>query len=125
MTREMLREARGESPGYTAEEFAQLSRKVRRALRAQAPAVQLPAAQQPVRFVDAQPPQTVYPKVLYYWERPFQVAAHIFTACPRLVKEWAGQDFRRIRTGTPRQASRHTAGMCNHCVLTWQMGRVA
>lgn len=116
-----------EEPRITPEAYAQLSRKARRALRKQgdAPEVVLPAAQQPVRFTDPTPARAAAPSVMYYWERRFMVAAHIFTQCPRLFKEWAGQDFRVIRTGTPRQAARHTAGMCNHCVMMWRLGAVA
>jgi hypothetical protein len=63
------------------------------------------------------------PALLYWWERPYMVAAHIFTDCPRLFREWAGVDFKALRSGSQRQAYRHTDGMCNHCLLTWRMSR--
>lgn len=107
------------------EEYSQLPRKARRALRRErkgdVPAV-VPSLQlRPRTIVDPQPQHSL-PAEWFWWERPYQVAAHVFTSCPRLFREWAGRDFQRIRSGTLRQATRHASGQCSHCWMRYLMG---
>lgn len=59
------------------------------------------------------------PRPLFYWKRPW-ASAHIFTDCPVFIKEWAGRDFKRYRSAaTPRQAARHTRGLCIPCWIQY------
>ena len=63
------------------------------------------------------------PTPLFYWNRPWS-SAHIYTDCPGSFREWAGQDFKSIRTAERlRGAARHTKGLCAVCWLTYQAKR--
>lgn len=59
------------------------------------------------------------PTPLVYWKRPWS-AAHVYTECPRFIRDWAGRDFLRHRTATTvRQAARHTNGICGMCLRVY------
>lgn len=108
---------------YTPEEWATFNRRTRRALRKEAPEGPVQINRDERRFLDDTPPPAM-PNAYFWWDRPFKVAAHLYTDCPRFSREWAGQDFKHERQGTARQAARHTAGMCPHCVVRFRFGRM-
>lgn len=59
------------------------------------------------------------PLPLYYWPRPW-AKAHIYQDCPVSARDWAGQDFKQMRTiHRVRGAMRHTQGLCVLCWLAY------
>lgn len=113
------------APRVPADVYATLSRKVRRDIRAQQRPIEAVVPTQTPRRMSDGLPQRAAPTSFLWWKRPFEVGAHLFSTCPRLFREWAGYDFRAVRTGSARQAQRHTQGLCQHCLLRWQIGYTA
>lgn len=61
------------------------------------------------------------PPGMYWPDKPYPVWYHIYSHCPTLFKEWAGQgkwmkDINFIR------ARALLKGICGHCWLRWREG---